>query len=159
MKLSDFEKLYSDMQKKHGLPAFKDMNYDFDIGKIKRDSGNLLRDIRRMMVEKIVYYIKLVEIMVNPSQASPIMLMLLKEINSEDKKTIDLILDSFVELEIEAHKLDIKSNENEEAKLVNKVYSVWNGKREQVLSLIKMLERNFAKKPQVSNKKGRDYFN
>ncbi len=158
MNLSDFEKLYSELQKKHNLPTFKEMNADFDIGKIKRDSGNILRDIRRMMIEKIVYYIKLLELMINPSQASPIMLMLLKEINLEDRKVIDTVLNSFIELEIEAHKLDVISSENEEAKLVNKVYSVWNKKKEEVLSLIKILERNLGKKPQVSNKKGRDYF-
>lgn len=158
MKLLDLEKLYSELQKKHNLPPFKEMNADFDIGKIKRDSGNLIRDIRRMMIEKIVYYIRLAELMVNPSQASPIMLNLLKEITSEDKGIIDSVLNSFVELEIEAHKLDVKSSENEESKLVNRVNSVWNNKREEVFSLIKILERNFGKKSPISNKKGRDYF-
>lgn len=158
MKLEDFKKIYDELKKKYSLPSFEDMNSNFDIGKIKRDSGNLIRDIRRMMVEKIVYYIRLVEVMVNPSQASPIMLMLLKEINSEDRKTIDSVLNSFVELEIEAHKLDVISKDVEEAKLVSKIYSTWDKKREEVLSLIKILERNLGKKPQIQAKKG-NYFN
>lgn len=159
MKIAEFKKIYDELRKKHSLPGFDEMNSDFDIGKIRRDSGNLLRDIRRVMIEKIVYYTKLVELMINPSQASQIMLMLLKEISSEDRKVMDSVLNSFVELEIEAHKLDVMPSENEEIKLINKVYSAWVKKREEVLSLVKILERNLGKKPQVSNKKGRDYFN
>lgn len=159
MRIAEFKKLYDELKKEYSLPVFEEMNSNFDIGKIRRDSGNLLRDIRRVMIEKIVYYIRLVELMINPSQASPIMLMLLKEISSEDRKTMDSVLNSFVELEIEAHKLDVIPSDSEEAKLVNKVYSVWNKSKQEVLSLVKILERNHGKKPQVSNKKGRDYFN
>jgi hypothetical protein len=96
----------------------------FDIGKIRKDSGHLLRDIRRMMIEKIVYYLKLIEIIMNPSQASPIFMMLLKEINSNDLKFIDSILSPFVEIELVGHKLDINSNEKEEADAIIKALDI-----------------------------------
>ncbi|MEK6894273.1 MAG: hypothetical protein AABX10_02320 [Nanoarchaeota archaeon] len=159
MKLIEFKKVYEEIKKKHSLPSFEDLNIDFDIGRIRRDSGNLIRDIRRIMMEKIVYYVRLVEVMVNPSQASPIMLMLLKDINSDDKKVIDSVMDSFVELEIASHKLDVLSGVDEESKLVNHINSTWNKKRGEVMHLVKILEKNLGNKPQNSNKKSRDYFN
>jgi len=134
------------------------MNSSFDIGRIKRDSGNLVRDIRRGMVDKIIYYLKLIEVMINPSSASPIFLMLLKEITSEDKKVIDSVLSSFVGLEIAAHKLDISSTEKEEADLVLNIFGVWNEKKPELLRLMQILERNW-KQTSVIKKNNRDYFN
>ncbi len=160
MNLDEFKEIYSGLQKKHKLPDFDELNLNFDIGKIKRDSGNFLRDIRRIMVEKLVYYNKLVELMINPSGATPILLMLLKEITNEDKKIIDSVLNSFVELEIESHKLDVFSTETGEAKLINQINNVWKNKKDEVMSLIRILERNLKKVPvPQSNKKNRDYFN
>ncbi len=159
MKLVEFRKVYEELRKKHSLPDFEDLNRDFDIGRIRRDSGNLIRDIRRVMMEKIVYYVRLVEVMVNPSQASPIMIMLLKDVNSEDKKVIDSIMNSFVELEIASHKLDVLSSAEEESKLVNHINSTWNKKRNEVMHLVEILERNLQNKPESITKKSRDYFN
>jgi hypothetical protein len=85
MKFEEFKQKYALLNKTHNLPDFDEMNNSFDIGKIRRDSGNLIRDIRRVMIEKISYYNKLLEMMINPSNASPIFLMLLNEITMEDK--------------------------------------------------------------------------
>ncbi|MEK6908838.1 MAG: hypothetical protein AABX23_02180 [Nanoarchaeota archaeon] len=159
MKLEDFRQKYLLLQKKYDLPAFDEMNSAFDIGRIRRDSGNLLRDIRRTMVEKFVYYLKLVEVMINPSQASPILLMLLKEISSDDRKIIDSVLNSFVEIEIASHVLDVHSTENDESKLITKIFDVWNKKKDEVLSIIKILEKNLKRKTPSPNKISRDYFN
>lgn len=160
MNLDDFKEKYLILQRKNKLPDFEELNLNFDIGKIKRDSGNILRDIRKIMIEKIVYYNKLVEVMINPSGATPILLMLLKEITNEDKKIIDSVLNSFVELEIESHKLDVFSTEIGEVKIINQINNVWKNKKNEVMSLIGILERNLKKTPvPVSNKKNRDYFN
>ena len=158
MKLPDFVELYSKLQKKYSLPSFEEMNSSFDIGRIKRDSGNLLRDIRRGMIDKIVYYLKLTEVMVNPASASPIFLMLLKEITNEDRKVIDSVLTSFVGLELAAHRLDIESNEKDEAELVLKIFSLWTEKKLELIRLISILERNW-KQTAVLKKNSRDYFN
>lgn len=158
MKLSEFKKVYEQLNVKHSLPSFDNLNTDFDIGKIRRDSGNLIRDIRRVMMEKIVYYVRLVEVMINPSQASPIMLMLLKEINLEDRKIIDSVMNLFVELEIASHKLDVLSNASEESKLINNINSTWSKKRDDVMYLVKILEKNLRNKSSSINRKSRDYF-
>ena len=114
MNLLDFKNDYLKLQKKHSLPSFEDMSDGFDIGKIKRDSGNFLRDIRRVMVEKVAHYLRLMEIIINPSQASPTFLLLLKEITSADKKVLDSVFSSFMEIELSSYKFDFVSNYNDE---------------------------------------------
>lgn len=157
MKLDELIESYGKLQKKYSLPVFEDMNSAFDISRIRRNSGNLLRDIRRVLIDKIVYYLKLTEVMVNPAQASPIFLMLLKEINAEDRKVIDSIMSSFIGLELVAHKLDVGSNEKEEAEFIARIFSVWNEKKGDLLKLIGVLERNWKQTANVK-KNNRAYF-
>ena len=158
MNLLDFKNDYLKLQKKHSLPSFEDMNSAFDIGKIKRDSGNFLRDIRRVMVEKVAHYIRLMEIIINPSQASPTFLLLLKEITSADKKVLDSVFSSFMEIELSSYKLDVVSNVKDETEFILKIFGVWNEKLQDLLKLLGMLERNWKQAPTLK-KNTSNYFN
>ena len=110
------------------------------------------------MVEKIAHYLRLMELMFNPSQASPIFLILLKEINSSDKQVLDKVFSAFIEIEIASYLLDVGSSEVEEVSSIKKIYGVWNDNRESLLNLLGILERNW-KNASVKNHKAREYFN
>ena len=156
MELDDLKKKFDVLHKKYQLPSFDELNREFDVGKIELDSGNLVRDIRRGMMEKVVHYIRLAELMVNPSQASPIFLVMLKEINTEDRKAIDAVLKNFVELEINSYKADLGGEEKAEAEFIKHVYSTWTKTKPTLLQLIKVLERNWGSN---NTKKEKGYFN
>ena len=158
MEIKELKQQYEILQKKHNLPPFDDLNSTFDIGKIERDSGNLMRDVRRAMIEKVSHYLRLMELMLNPSQASPIFLILLKEITADDKRLLDAVFSSFIELEIASYSLDVKSSDSDESIFILKIYSVWNQQREQLIKLLGILERNW-KQAAGSHKRIRDYFN
>ncbi|MEK6847135.1 MAG: hypothetical protein AABY16_03140 [Nanoarchaeota archaeon] len=158
MEIEELKSAYVGLQKKHALPVFDDLNSVFDIGKIERDSGNLLRDVRRAMVEKVAHYLRLMELMLNPSQASPIFLILLKEVTSADKQVLDKVFSSFIEIELYSYKLDVGSSDNDEADFIKKIYGVWNENRDSLLKLLNILERNW-KNGSVKNHRTRDYFN
>ncbi|MBS3082247.1 hypothetical protein J4416_04975 [Candidatus Pacearchaeota archaeon] len=158
MKFIELKNNYNLLQKKHSLPEFDEMNSAFEIGKIKKDSGVLLKDIRRIIVDKFAYYLKLIETMVNPSQAPPMFMMLLKDITPEDKKIIDSVFSSFMEVELISYKLDVVSNDNNEVEFILKAFGVWNEKRSELLKILDVLERNW-KNAANSKKSSRDYFN
>ena len=158
MELTELKIEYDSLQKKYNLPAFDEMNRIFDIGKIERDSGNLIRDIRRLAVEKIAHYLRLMELMQNPSQASPMFLMLLKEVNAADKQILDTVFSVFIEIELSSYKLDVDSTDKDEAEFIKKVYIIWNSNRTNLTGLLSILERNW-KNMAVRNNKSRDYFN
>ncbi|MBS3083297.1 hypothetical protein J4423_00675 [Candidatus Pacearchaeota archaeon] len=158
MKLTELIENYSKLQKKYSLPSFDEMNSAFEIGKIKKDSGVLLKDIRRIIVDKFAYYLKLIETIVNPSQAPPMFMMLLKEITPEDKKIIDSVFSSFMEVELISYKLDVVSDDSNEVEFILKAFGVWNDKRAELLKILGILERNW-KNASNSKKSNRDYFN
>src|SRR3989344_7722171 len=158
MEVDELKIAYANLQRKYEIPSFDELNAIFDIGKIERDSGNLLRDVRRVMVEKVAHYLRLMEIIINPSQASPTFLLLLKEITSADKKVLDSVFSSFMEIELSSYKLDVVSNDKDETEFILKIFGVWNEKLQDLLKLLGMLERNWKQAP-ILKKDTRNYFN
>ncbi|MGV8142777.1 MAG: hypothetical protein ACP5NS_04045 [Candidatus Pacearchaeota archaeon] len=158
MDLVELKTEYEKMRKLHDLPTFEEMNSIFDIGKIERDSGHILRDIRKVCSEKISHYLRLLELMLNPSQASPMFLVLLKEITQADKKVMDSVFTHFIELEINSYKLDIIYSSENEAAFIKKVYAVWKEHTPQIAHLVEILDRNW-KSVNKQSSKSRDYFN
>lgn len=157
MELIELKKIYENFEKKHNLPSFDEMNSSFEIGRIEIDSGNLLRDVRKFATEKIAHYVRLIEIMLNPSQASPMFLLLLREITAKDKKIIEEVFSVFIELEISSYYLDVNSSESKEAEIIKKIYSMWSAQKSNIESIIGILERN-SKTNAKPNGKSRDYF-
>ena len=117
-----------------------------------------MRDARKFAIDKISHYVRLIEIMLNPSQASPMFLMLLKEITSKDKKVIEEVFLAFIGLEISSYYLDIESTESTEAELIKQIYSVWVAQKKNLVYLVGILERN-SKFNGVQKVKSKDYFN
>ncbi len=154
MEIEELKEAYAVLQKKNDLPDFNDLNSTFDIGKIERDSGNLLRDVRRAMVEKVAHYLRLMELMFNPSQASPVFLILLKEVTPADKQILDKVFSAFIEIELASYKLDVGSSDVDEVNFIKKIYDAWKDNSTELLNLLGILERNW-KNAAVKNHKSR----
>jgi hypothetical protein len=85
-------------------------------------------------------------------------LMLLREINSKDKKIIEEVFSAFIELEISSYYLDIESTESKEVESIKKIYSVWLSHKKNLTYLVEILERN-SKLSNNQKGKSKDYFN
>ena len=150
------KKRYEILQKKYKLPEFDNINSRFDIGKIEIYSGNLLRDIRSVMMERVLHYVRLLELMLNPAQATPVFMVLLREINNSDKEVMNRVFNSFVSLELKSFKLDIGSDEEKEAKHIKEIFETWDKTSDDLIKLIDVMERNWKT---GQKKKDKDYFN
>ena len=156
MELDELKKRYEVLQKKYKLPGFDELNSRFDIGKIERYTGNLLRDIRAVMMERIVHYVRLLELMLNPGQATPIFMILLREINNLDKEVMNRVFNGFVSLELKSFKLDVDSIDEKEAEHIKEIFEIWNKTRDDLIKLVDIMERNLKS---GQKKKDKDYFN
>jgi hypothetical protein len=151
MEFEELKKKYKILKKKYGLPGFDEILLDFDIGKLDQESGNLLRDLRGITMEKIVHYVRLLELMVNPSQTTPVFMIFLKEITPADKEVMNRVFKNFVGLELESFKLDVESNEKKEAEYLKNLFKVWLKTREDLKKLVALMERNWN-----TNQKSKD---
>lgn len=155
MELKELKENYKVLEKKYKLPKFKDANNFFEIDRIENESDNLLRDVRKVMMEKVVNYIRFLEMMVYPMQAPPMFSFLIKEMTPEEKKNVESLYSSLVELEVFALKLEVEYVEKNEAEAIKKIHKTWSGLKDNLLSVFALMEKNWKKS---SEKKEKSYF-
>src|SRR3989344_4383970 len=103
MEIEELKEAYVGLHKEFNTPGFDELNNIFDIGIFERNSGNLLRDIRRAMVEKVARYLRLLEFLLRPSPASPIFLVLLKGSRPADTQSLAQVFSAFIEIELASY--------------------------------------------------------
>ena len=139
--LNDLKKVYEDTARNHKLPGFKELNEDFEIEKIEKESNYLLRQVRKIMMEKIVNTMQFLEMIVNPMNAPRMYIPYIKSLGVEDRAGIDRIYGNFADLVV----LSLE--------LINTIFKSWNDSKP---ALKKIFEN--IRKPNNSAKKERNYF-
>jgi len=155
MELKDLKSQYAKLVDKYGLPGFKELNEAFEIDRIDRDTDCILREVRKAIMDKIVGYIRFMEMMINPSQAPPMFLLFLKNVDDKEKKIIEMVYKNFVELELHSLKLEVDYSEEEEAKTIKRILKVWNETKLDLRGTIEIMEKNWNSS---STKKEKGYF-
>jgi len=145
--LEELKENYKKLQEKYPLPNFKDLNENFDINKLSEiETDTLLRDIRKAVMDKILAYLRFVELLLNPSEGSLFFFSLVKGLGSDDKKTAEGIFNELGEIEIEAISLDNIYSEKKEAEFIKEIHKKWQEIKEKVESLSDSLKKGWKRK-------------
>jgi hypothetical protein len=154
MELKNLKESYAKLSKKYNLPLFKELNENFEIEKIDRDTEILLRNIRKVMMEKIVSSLNFLEIFLNPMNAPRMYLLFMKSMNGDDRQKLDDIYKKLAELNLLALAVEIDYNERKEAETIKEIFKVWISVKPEFLNLF-----NAMNKPiKSSEKRERSYF-
>jgi len=152
--IKDLKKDYEKLRRKYALPDFEKFSEDFDIEKIlEKESIFLLRDIRRIMNDKLSAYLHLFETLINPSSPPMFIFSILKNIKQEQRKTVKEIYQRLAKIQLEAMKLDTIYDEKKEADFVNNVFKEWQKFKLKINSLLDNFDKKF-KQEQNSNNRG-----
>ena len=152
----DFEALYNELKEKYNLPKFKKISEDFDIEKVpEKESTFLLREIRRVINEKISAYLHLFETLINPTAPPMFVFSILRNVSQEDKETAKEIYKTLSRTQIEIMKLDTIYSEESEANFVNEIFNTWQKLK---LTIYKLIEKFEASLEQDDTSKKRSYF-
>lgn len=154
--MSDFDlkKAYSENAEKYKLPSFKELNEEFEIEKIDKDSEILLKVIRKVMIDKIINSLNFLEILMNPVNTPRIYLTGLSNFTVENKKMLDKLYTDFGALSLKSIKLDITYDNDNEAILIKEIFDVWQSSRAPFLKIVEAL----ANPIQNGEKKEKNYF-
>lgn len=125
MDLAELKKRYSELEKKHRLPTFKDLNGNFEVDKIERDSDFLLRVIRKAMIEKVVNSLGFCEMLLNPVNAPRLYYSYIKSMGNDERKQVERMYSALAELSVNSLALEIDTNDKKEAELIIKANKVW----------------------------------
>ena len=139
--LEEFKKNYKSLSQKYDLPDYEMMIEDFDIEKVtEKSSSFLIREIRRLINEKLSAYLHLFETFLNPTTPPMFIFSLLKNIDVKEKKQIKEIYKKLSKIQIETIRLDTIYNEKNEAEFVKAVFKQWQEMKKAIFSLIDSLE-------------------
>lgn len=120
MELNDLKNKYECVAKNYSLPGFDELNDEFEIERIDRESYTLLRFVRKVMMDKIVGYVRFIEMLINPSQAPFAFMHFSKGMTDVEIKILQGIYQKFIELELDGLKSEFDYSEKNEAESIKK---------------------------------------
>jgi hypothetical protein len=151
--LDNLKKDYSELQKKYGLPSFREMNEDFHIEKIAESETELLiKEIRRFIGDRIMGYMRFVENLLNPVNVPMFVFSIVKLLDSDDKKALQEVYKKMMEMEISFIELDLKFDENKEAEFVKDYYNKWQEMKEDLFKIISKINKKRDNKSEAGDK-------
>lgn len=152
-KLENLKKEYGKLEKKYNLPSYKELNEEFDIEKVQElETDTLLREVRKVIMDKVVSYLRFTELLLNPSNAPLFFFAILKGIDSSDKKILDEIYTRLGRLEIQVIDVDNDYSEAREAEFILHVFKEWKEVKDGMRTVSRALQRGWEKKTEKKEK-------
>ncbi len=153
--LDELKAAYLEIQIKHNLPSFQELNQDFQIEKIAEyETDILIREIRKFIAGKFSNYMKFIEMIINPVNAPMSIFSLIKSIEQSDKKKLSEIYEKLVKNEIEIVELDLNFSEEKEVQYIKNSNNLWKEIKKDLLEIIEVVKKNWDNK---SSKNGVGY--
>lgn len=140
--LEKIKKDYEKLKSKYNLPAFTQLNDEFEIDRVsERETENLLREVRKAMAEKIVAFLRFFETMLNPSNAPFFIFSIIKNLSNSDKKIIEEVYEALCDFEISALELDVDYSEKKEAEFIKQGMKKWKEVKPKMIELCGEIKR------------------
>jgi len=155
-RLEQLKKDYRVLQKKYGLPEFDRINQDFYIEKIvENETQFLIREIRRMVGDRLANYMRFVEHLLNPINVPFFIFSIIKLIGKEEKNKLSEIYQKLVKNEVKFLEVDLEFNEAREAKFVKESFELWQEIKKDLLEIISKIDKGWENKREENS---RGYF-
>ena len=148
----DIKKIYSEMQKKLGLPDFAAMDNEFEISTIEAEDF-LLREIRRRVHDKIDAICKSLDSVLQP-EATLHQMYESGVFSDEEKKQIYLMYKSLMNMHREGMMLEIQCLNDLDAKFIKDFMAKWKKIKPQLVDIFKKLAESWTKDSDIEEKLG-----
>jgi len=146
-KLEYLKQEYGKLALKYKLPDYKMVNEEFDIEPLaEKETETLLREIRKVIMDKVIAYLRFAEMLINPSNAPMFFFTILKGINFDDKKLLEEVYAKLGRLEVEVIVADNDYSEQGEAEFIKHVFSEWAEIKKNMRVVAKALQSGWDKK-------------
>jgi hypothetical protein len=151
--LDELKRIYSIFQSKYSLPSFDSLNGDFQIEKITLfETELLLKEIRVCITNKFFSYLRFLESLINPANASMFVFAMAKTIADQDKEKLIKLYKQLSRLEVDFIELDLAYIEQKEAEAINKYYLLWQEMKKELFSIVEIIKKNWDNKVEDNGK-------
>lgn len=152
--LNQLKENYAVFEKRYSLPSFDELNREFSIEVLTETQTDfLIRGVRKILAEKVVFFSKFIEVILNPSEGGSLFIFsITKTLKQEDRQVLAGIYEKISKFEIESIKRDIDYSEEEEAVFVKKIHSFWDESKKPLLEILEIINSNWENKTGKSEK-------
>ena len=124
--LETLKKDYKELQEKHSLPSFKELNEDFNIEKATEVEVDLLiREIRRFVADKLANYMRFIEAILHHVNVQKWFCSIIKALETQEKDKLTEIYKKLSKNELRLIELDIQFSEEKEANFIKDSCEMW----------------------------------
>ncbi|NTV23779.1 MAG: hypothetical protein HGA85_05390 [Nanoarchaeota archaeon] len=129
---------YSELQKKYNLPDFNSLNTDFDLEDIEGETAILLSRVRVKMHEKIDFYAKTIENMLQPESSLADMYEA-HYVEDDDKSSAYALFKKLMKLIRMSTFIAITNKEEENAEFIKTAFKEWESSKKEIKKLLQHL--------------------
>jgi len=148
------EKVYNKEKKKHNLPDFNKLDFEFEISIID-DGVFIIREVRRKMSEKIETFTKLLEDVLQPETT----VADLHECNffgEEEKEKIFKLYSKLMRINRKSLCLGLNPDDKKEAEFINNVFGEWENIKKDITHVLRKMKEAWEK--EAETKENPQYF-
>lgn len=151
-KLEKLKEKYSVLEKENSLPSFKELNEEFSIERISdNETDFILREVRRQIAEKLSSALRLIDVLINPSNTPTFLFPVIKSITKEEKEIMEKLYKELSKIEISNLKLDLVYSPEEDVKYIKNSFSYWKEIKPTISKVFSCIEQNLDKKSEKTN--------
>lgn len=151
--MQELKDKYAGLQQKHELPSFDDLNEDFGIEKAAEVPADILiREIRRFVSDKFMNYMRFIETIMNPTNASIFIFSFIKVLGEDEKKKLKEMYEKLANFELELIELDVQYSAEREAKFIRDFFVIWQTMKKDLLNIVSKVKKDWDKEEEKKDK-------
>ncbi|MBW2992589.1 hypothetical protein KY345_05210 [Candidatus Woesearchaeota archaeon] len=150
--MAEIKTIYSELKKKHkDLPNFEDLDNEFEISAIEEPFT--LRNIRRKIIEKVEYYAKIIEELLQP-ETNLINMYETRVFAENEKEDIYNILKKLMFFTRLSAETALKADEKEDVNFLANFLKEWTKLKPSLLNIISRIKDSWEKETELKEDLG-----
>ena len=145
----DIKEEYSKL--KHILPKFEDLDDEFEISNASIKNKNfLLRNIRRRVNEKVIFYCRIIEGLIYPNSNNIVGMLEIKFFDEEEKNNLSKIYKKLMQFERESLSIDVNPDDKKDVEYINTVFKQWRQYKEELIKITKKMKDSWKMQEEIT---------
>lgn len=139
---------YEALKKKYSLPSFEEMNNEFGIEELAEHPETELfaRRLRACMVDRVMNLLRIIEPILNPSNAPIFIHTVCKNLSADSQNVIEELYKEGCSMEIKSALLSLyHHDEKEEIELIKHVIIKWKEIKPKIIELSERIKKAWEK--------------
>jgi len=138
----EIEKQYIELKKKHRLPEFREIDFEFELRDLE-ETNFLMRAIIRRMEEKLDFYSTMLEEVLQPDTSNLYAMHETKFFDDDEKKQMYELYTRLMNFNRQSIEVSLEHNESSEADFINSLFEEWKSLKQELLRFVRKMRASW----------------